>query len=216
MDYDTSPMIWCEDKYIYSEYIAELWNSVTSLIFTFLSIYGYIYHKDSFKDRKINLLWVFFGLIGITSFIFHTTLSFFGQFIDEVSINIFLTYALVMFYKINIINFWIGVTFLSLICWYVPQFSPFILLSSGFVLVYKTRNEIEDKNEHKYWNKGFNLGVTSIFFWIIDFICYIPTHMIWHILIAMCAYYYTVIILKRLSLKKIKISGRIFPVLKTD
>ena len=202
MEYNTSPMIWCEEKYVYSCYIAEIWNSLTSLIFSLLAYYGYYYHKFLFnksgENILINLLWLFFGFIGLTSCYFHLTLSFVGQFFDEVSINLFLMYALMLFYNLTIIYFIFGASLLSLICWYFPQFSPFILITFGFLLVYQTKYEIKSPYEYIYWKKGFHLGVSSIIFWIVDFICYMPTHYLWHIFIGLTAYYYALLMQSRL------------------
>ena len=81
--YLSSPMNWCEPKFLYSIYIAEFWNSITSLVFCLIGIYGYYIHKDLGLN---NTPWFLLIMIGLTSFLFHLTLSFIGQFMDEFSI----------------------------------------------------------------------------------------------------------------------------------
>ena len=84
MEYQTSPMKWCESIYYYSDYIAEFWNTFTSLFFTFLPLYCYL----DMKVRNISIrknfifrsLLFLFSLIGPTSFLFHMTLNFYAQF----------------------------------------------------------------------------------------------------------------------------------------
>ena len=98
MEYLTSPMKWCEPLYQYSEYIAEFWNSFSSLFFTLISILTYYNMKNrklSFYNNRvvINLL-TYYSLIGPTSFLFHCTLNFYAQFLDESSVLLFLLYCM--------------------------------------------------------------------------------------------------------------------------
>ena len=85
IEYQSSPMSWCESKFVYSNYIIEFWNSLTSLLFVFLSYQGYKLSKNKF-------IWCLYSLIGFTSCLFHSTLSFIGQFLDELSIIIYIYY----------------------------------------------------------------------------------------------------------------------------
>ena len=79
-DYLSSPMRWCESKFFYSIYIAEFWNSLSSLFISLIGYYGYFIHKDLKIDNTAWYILIFFGL---SSFWFHFTLSFMGQFFDE-------------------------------------------------------------------------------------------------------------------------------------
>ena len=87
-DYFSSPMRWCEtrigDVFIYSSYIIEFWNSVTSLFFCLFGIYGYYMHCNMNLD---NIPWLYLFAIGATSTLFHATLSFIGQFLLLINRN---------------------------------------------------------------------------------------------------------------------------------
>ena len=145
-------MRWCEsiqgNIYSYSEYIVEFWNSITSLVFCFLAIYGYITHKK-FQSDKIP--WFLLFMIGVTSAWFHATLSFMGQFCDELSIILLITYCLRIYIGVNKILYYIITIFLTLVSWFYPQFSPPILLVVGFFLILTTYMFIEKGDSEYIW-----------------------------------------------------------------
>ena len=154
--YHSSPMNWCEDKYTHSEYIVEYWNSLSSLCFTLFALLGYFIHrnyKTYNKDFNMVLQWFLFGLIGLTSFWFHSTLSFAGQFADEFSIIIYLVYTLKQLYRLSNLLFIFTIFIMSLISWFMPFVSPFFLLISGTILVCTTKIGVATNNEKQLWNK---------------------------------------------------------------
>jgi len=79
----TSAVDWCEPNYTWSFYIAEFFNTITSLPAAFLALYGvYLTFKYGYDKRflVVNLL---IGLVGIGSAAFHGTLLYTGQIMDE-------------------------------------------------------------------------------------------------------------------------------------
>jgi len=79
----TSAVDWCESNYTWSYYIAEFFNTITSLPAAFLSLYGlYLAYKYGYEKRMIvvNLL---VALVGFGSAAFHGTLLYTGQIMDE-------------------------------------------------------------------------------------------------------------------------------------
>jgi len=79
----TSAVDWCEPNYTHSFYVAEFWNTITSLPAAFLSFYGlYLTYKYGYDKRFIvvNLL---VAMVGIGSAAFHGTLLYTGQILDE-------------------------------------------------------------------------------------------------------------------------------------
>lgn len=184
-DYLSSPMRWCESKFIYSIYIAEFWNSLSSLFISLIGYYGYIIHKDLKID---NTAWYILIFIGLSSFWFHFTLSFLGQFFDELGIILLVSYCIKNLYKLSIYFFFFMSLILSLISWFIPFASPFIFLSSGTVLALSTYKSKKGKSIENLWLYCIKVGVLSIFLWIFDFVCLINTHCYWHITIGFAAY----------------------------
>jgi hypothetical protein len=221
MEYQSSPIKWCEALYQHSDYIAEFWNTLSSMSFTIISFYGYYKHKDyNFSKKNIsNKLWFLFGIIGPTSMIFHTTLSFFGQFIDEVSILIFLFYCMKIIYKLSNVTYIIYTISTILITYFLPFISPFILITLGYFLTNSTKDILSYCNDSKHlWNRGYAYGIFSIFLWIFDWICIINTHSWWHIFISISVYHFILVMIKELSYgsqgaDKIKIIYKTIPCL---
>jgi len=79
----TSAVDWCEPNYTWSFYIAEFFNTITSLPAAFLALHGvYLAYKYGYERRMVivNLL---VALVGIGSAAFHGTLLYTGQIFDE-------------------------------------------------------------------------------------------------------------------------------------
>jgi len=79
----TSAVDWCERNYTWSYYIAEFFNTITSLPAAFLALYGvYLAYKFGYEKRMIvaNLL---VCTVGLGSAAFHGTLLWTGQIFDE-------------------------------------------------------------------------------------------------------------------------------------
>ncbi|PWN93659.1 alkaline phytoceramidase [Acaromyces ingoldii] len=79
----TSSLIWCEEKYQWSKYVAEPVNTFTNVFFFLLAIYG---AKKTFDERlPLRFFLVNLGIagIGVGSFLFHATLKYEAQLLDE-------------------------------------------------------------------------------------------------------------------------------------
>ncbi|KAF2686628.1 alkaline phytoceramidase [Lentithecium fluviatile CBS 122367] len=81
----TSTLNWCEEDYYATHYIAELVNTLTNLFFVFLAIKSIRSCIQNGHDK----VWIaaFFVLlfVGIGSFLFHATLKYEMQLLDELS-----------------------------------------------------------------------------------------------------------------------------------
>ena len=79
----TSSIDWCERNYVKTKYLAEFWNSISSLSMCFLAILlliqGFIYKIE----KRFLCMSIAFGIVGFGSFYFHGTLTFYGQMLDE-------------------------------------------------------------------------------------------------------------------------------------
>lgn len=80
----TSTIDWCESNYEVSYYIAEFWNTVSNFIIVLLSLTGYIYAKKDNLETRFLVINLFSLLVGIGSALFHGTLLYHTQLMDEI------------------------------------------------------------------------------------------------------------------------------------
>ena len=79
----TATLDWCEKNYVVSYYIAEFWNTITNLWFIVPAIYGIIdSYKQGFETRYIAC-YALLLLTGVGSWLFHMTLLYPMQLLDE-------------------------------------------------------------------------------------------------------------------------------------
>lgn len=89
---------WCEPNYLYTQYVAEFWNTISSIPIILLPIFGfsmYLKHTKFSISLFIQEIHCFLPLfltffIGIGSFLYHGTLRRFGQVLDELPMIIWL------------------------------------------------------------------------------------------------------------------------------
>ncbi|KAI9319021.1 ceramidase [Dichotomocladium elegans] len=79
----TSSVDWCEENYAHSYYIAEFWNTVSSLAMVLLGGLGVALHHQSL-GWQLSMSYVLIVVVGIGSVLFHATLQFQNQMWDEV------------------------------------------------------------------------------------------------------------------------------------
>ena len=91
----TSTMDWCELNYTVTPFVAEWWNTTSSLVILFLGLYGFFAHRTSSLGMRIAFLSM--GVVGLGSVMFHGTLRFEMQLMDELPM---LWCALCMFYNL--------------------------------------------------------------------------------------------------------------------
>lgn len=187
-NYFSSTIDWCETNFFYNNYIVEFWNSISSLTITFAGIIGSLTYPESKK--------LFYTLIpiGLTSFYFHSTLSFLGQISDEFYILACIVYTVHFvnnnlhhfcdFYLLAFINF-----YQLLLLFTYPDYNRLILFIWGFLSWYfinKIKNNY-GKNIKINFIVTESLFMISFFTWIVDyFFCvkFINFHSLWHLLIA--------------------------------
>ncbi|KAK9324669.1 ceramidase [Lipomyces orientalis] len=79
----TSTIDWCEENYVVSTYIAEAMNTITNGMFVALAAFA-IYNAVVQKHEKRFILTAMgFALVGIGSWLFHMTLQYEYQLLDE-------------------------------------------------------------------------------------------------------------------------------------
>jgi len=80
----TSNVDWCEDNYVKSPYIAEFWNTMSSIGMTTISTCGLVMSIRHRLERRFIVTYFFFLLVGIGSIFFHASLLRSTQLLDEV------------------------------------------------------------------------------------------------------------------------------------
>jgi len=79
----TSAVDWCEPNYTWSYFIAEFFNTITSLPAFFLALNGlYLTYKYGY-DKRFIVVNAMVGMVGLGSAAFHGTLLYTGQILDE-------------------------------------------------------------------------------------------------------------------------------------
>lgn len=79
----TSTIDWCEENYVVSHYVAEAVNTVSNAVFiglAFYAMYGVV--KNQF-ERRFFIVALGFATVGIGSWMFHMTLLYEYQLLDE-------------------------------------------------------------------------------------------------------------------------------------
>lgn len=185
-EYESSSINWCESNYYFSNFICEFNNSWSSLLYIYFAIYTIYYYSKFINNYYIYFILFSSILVGITSYLFHSTLSIAGQLMDESSIILFIISSDITVNKNYLVTFFFSIfLILSLM---IPFYCRFVLLSLGCYIIYNTVLNIKDrhKNLWKYFKMTLKIFISAIIFWIIDiFLCdylLFATHFIWHIL----------------------------------
>ena len=84
---------WCEYDYTYTNYIAEFWNTITSMFYCVFAFLSYWRYKDIIFDFDLKIFGVIVALIGIGSTLFHATLKYNMQLLDEIPMYFLVCYA---------------------------------------------------------------------------------------------------------------------------
>lgn len=94
----TSTVDWCESNYVHTRYVAEIFNTLSSLPMLLVGLRGlWLSYHYGFEPR-VYLCWAGIGCVGIGSMLFHGTLQFYGQAMDELPMiyaSLAFTYAAV-------------------------------------------------------------------------------------------------------------------------
>jgi dihydroceramidase len=78
----TASIDWCESNYVYSKYICEFFNTLSSLAMVIAGIVGFAWHRRILEARFM-LAFVALSIVGLGSIAFHATLRFELQMLDE-------------------------------------------------------------------------------------------------------------------------------------
>ncbi|PWY98998.1 alkaline phytoceramidase [Testicularia cyperi] len=92
----TSTLLWCEEKYRWSRFVAEPINTITNIFFIGLSLYGFRATRAERLPLRFGVCHLGVALVGFGSAWFHATLLWSTQLLDELPMiytSAFLTYC---------------------------------------------------------------------------------------------------------------------------
>ncbi|KAF2833060.1 alkaline ceramidase-like protein [Ophiobolus disseminans] len=81
----TSTLDWCEENYVVTQYAAEIVNTLTNLLFMYLAAKGIRSCLKHGHDTVFLVAFIGYLLVGTGSFLFHATLKYPMQLVDELS-----------------------------------------------------------------------------------------------------------------------------------
>lgn len=188
----TSSVNWCELDYDITYYIAEFWNTLSSLAMVFVGGIGVCLHYGVLEKRFL-LAFFFVAVLGVGSCLFHATLKHEGQMADELPmLYAAMTTAYILIenekkskYRVLVPVFvgWAIVT--SGLTFFSEGLMQFILFHLSFssaeffslyrvYVVYSTRtgdsrsNDAEKAMVRNLFMRGFFSYVLGMFVWYID------------------------------------------------
>jgi dihydroceramidase len=79
----TSTLDFCEANYQVTAWIAEFFNATTNALFLGLSLFGIHWVRKLNVESRFTISFILLGVVGIGSFLFHSTLHWHTQLLDE-------------------------------------------------------------------------------------------------------------------------------------
>ncbi|XP_058951836.2 alkaline ceramidase [Pocillopora verrucosa] len=211
----SSDVDWCESNYAHVTFIAEFYNTVSNAVFLILPPF-FIYLFRPYSKHVcsgINIVWVLFVVIGLSSAYFHATLSLVGQLLDELAILWVLMVALALWTPKWMLalspfggdreTFQYAVLGLSLVCTWLgfiyPVANAFVLMAFGAPFLFMLFAELKRCKDLKVKRLGFacvGWWFVAVVFWINDrafcdvwrSVSFPYLHCAWHILIFIACY----------------------------
>ena len=175
----------CENKYIVSDYIAEYYNTMSALSYV---IVGLLFYKT--KLQKLSKIII---LLGLGTALLHSTLRFYGQWIDELSMLILSFYIIK---EIRQMRFGITTSELYLLLLIFPYFLFeryfsyfFVVFSSLQIYTYtiSRKNYDECTRQVYYLIKAYLIVlILSSICWLgdqlfCDYVQDYQLHAVWHV-----------------------------------
>lgn len=184
----TSTIDWCEENYLFSPYIAELVNSFTNSMFILLALHHVYSTFKNKHDKLYAFVSIGFASVGIGSFMFHSTLQYEHQLMDELPMvwvtaipfgHLFAWKKPEPYHSIWIfgnIIITLAFTFIYIFIFRDPIFHQLYYAILNFVLIFKTylviQEVIPDKRlrirQYKLLALGFSLFAFGFLIWNLD------------------------------------------------
>ena len=179
----SSTINWCETNYEVNYYIAEFWNTITNLGMIIPPIYGLLNCRKLGIEARYTFSFVMNLLVGIGSWMFHMTLTFEMQLLDEIPMMWCGSYIVYCLYssrcssrssnqaKIVPIILSIILCLIGTIL-YLSNKNP-IFFQTIFAVIVTSGVILSLHHNYKYYSSlGMKLSVAAVIFTLIGFICW--------------------------------------------
>ncbi|KAF8940091.1 Alkaline ceramidase 3 [Dissophora ornata] len=215
---------WCEDNYAVSFYVAEFFNSLSSISMIVVGLAG-IYLHSSFEKRFL-LTFGSIAIVGLGSIAFHGTLLFPLQMLDEVPMVysiLSLAYCCIedrsyrrygTWFPVSIALYGILTTLVMMFAGPDNHLLEFVVFQSSFAFmvlvvmshIVKIYSGLDDWAIRRMWIATAVTALTSYLFWNIDFrMCDVvqnlpmglwnpQLHAVWHVGASLSSYLVTLLL----------------------
>jgi dihydroceramidase len=214
----TSSIDWCEQNYRFTPYVAELANTVSSLVIVAVGLFGAYVHRQRLEARFL-LAFAALACVGLGSVAFHATLQFELQLMDELPmlyLALIIVYILIedraeprfgRWFPLALALYGAGLTALSAWTRGTLQFYAFQLSFGSLELfalyrVYRLYLRSSDQRVRRLYRAGMSAYALGILCWFADLrFCRtlserlpalgVPNpelHAVWHVLVS-CGFY---------------------------
>lgn len=206
----TASLDWCEVNYAITPYVAEFWNTVSSLWLVFLAIFGLYVGRNLNIKLPVQLSYWVLGIVGVGSALFHATLLYSCQLLDELPMiygTLIFLYTIFEFEKrVTVVErlfvpflAFVGIAITLLMLTHsenteIHQFAyaglVFILVFRSIYLTYKVDIPKSEKDIfHFFLVYSICVFGSGYFFWITErklcengyVIPYVQLHSFWHL-----------------------------------
>jgi len=181
----TSTIDWCEENYKITIYIAEFWNTISNLIIIGLSLYGLKNSLNNNIDYIFSIQYISILFVGLGSSLFHCTLRYTEQQLDEIPMMMGLFIWIYIIYKKEWIKYLILQKYLYLILFTVCilytilhikyNFTTIFQLTFGILVlftaykVYIYYKQIDNNELKKIVRIYYYSIILATFCWLIDY-----------------------------------------------
>ncbi|KAJ5972219.1 uncharacterized protein N7479_002137 [Penicillium vulpinum] len=113
----TSTLNWCEEDYYATEYAAEIVNTLTNLLFMWLGVQGILGCRRNGHDQIFTVAFLGYLVVGTGSFLFHSTLKYPMQLVDELSMiytTCLMAYASFSYARTTTVRVFLGISLTGL------------------------------------------------------------------------------------------------------
>ncbi|CEP13290.1 hypothetical protein [Parasitella parasitica] len=193
----TSSVDWCEENYIHTHYIAEFWNTISSLAMVALGFLGVALHHKALGWR-LSASYLLIVVVGIGSVLFHATLQFEHQMWDEVPMvwcACQLLWVLLDEHGYQGIGYTVAISLYCAFATYVTSVNKgttqFFMFQSSFGL---------NKRVTRLFHQGCKFLLLALGVWLFDSnLCFVFDHVPnpqfhawWHVLMCTSLHYFFV------------------------
>ena len=177
----SSTINWCETNYEVSYYIAEFWNTITNLGMIIPPIYGLINCRQLGIEPRYSYSFILLLLVGIGSWMFHMTLRFDMQLLDEIPMMWCGSYIVYCLYKSRCSKSTNRTKIVSTLLWsncllgtilYLFNKNPIffqtifgLIVTFGIILSFHY-------NYNHYTSLGMKLSIAAVIFTLVGFLCW--------------------------------------------